>query len=221
MADSGSYRATVNVRSAPSLNASVVGTYSAHMRVVGTPQPDGVWWKVGGGYIHSAVLTTTTSNPSTINAKIPTNQLCKINPAFYSQLPPGVIGYGYTTATPRYFQCKALPALNALEAAYKARFGSYAGIDNAYRTWAEQDWWYTNYHTKFAVSPAGKSNHGYGLAVDFQNNYSTAGYPKTAPSPFQKDFRSGGRGRNWLFANAKDYGFAPIEHDDPHWNFVG
>lgn len=221
MADPSSYGSKVNVRSAPSFNASIVGTYGAHVRVVGTPQSDGVWWKVGGGYLHSAVLTTAATNPSTINAKIPTSQLCKINPAFYSQLPPGVIGFGYTTSTPRYFQCKALPALNALEAAYKVRFGRYAGIDNAYRAWAEQDWWYTRYHTSFTVSQAGKSNHGYGLAIDFQNNYSTAGYPRTATSPFQKDFRAGGRGRTWLLANAQTYGFTPIKNDDPHWNFVG
>lgn len=213
MADASSNGSSVNVRSAPSFSASVVGTYGAHGRVVGTPQADGVWWKVGGGYVHSAVLTTATANPSTINAKIPTSQLCKINSAFYSKNGTD-IGYGYTESTPRYFQCKALPALNALEAAYKKKFGAYAGIDNAYRTWAEQDYWFKLYHPLgIAVSAPGQSNHGYGLAVDFQASYKK--------HPFSM-FTASGTGRAWVVANGLKYGFDDIgSFDAPHFNFVG
>lgn len=218
MADPAVEGSYANVRSAASTTASITGTYGAHVRVVGTPVGDGTWWKVSGGYVNSATLTSDTSDPSTINAKIPLDKLCVIPSAYYSQLPPGVIGYGYTTATKRYIQCKALPSLVALESAYKAHFGSYAGIDNAYRTWAEQSYWYGIYHPiHVAVAAPGQSNHGYGLAIDFQATYKD--------HPFYQ-FKKNHPGYLWLFDNAGKYGFNnPYRYatipDDVHWNFVG
>jgi hypothetical protein len=85
-------------------------------------------------------------------------------------------------------------ALTQLNQVYSARFGADLCLSSGYRTLAEQ------YATRavnggMAATP-GKSEHGYGLAMDF--------CPATV--------RSGSERYNWLRANAPQYGI-----DNPNW----
>lgn len=215
LADPGVDGSYMNIRSSASTTASIVGTYGAHARVVGTPVGDGTWWKVSKGYVHSAGLTAK-ANPSSFNAKIPTSELCLIPVAYYSHNGTK-IGYGYNEKTPRYIQCKALPNLIAMENAYKVAWGTFAEIDNGYRGWAEQKYWYDLYAPRgITVAKPGESNHGYGLAIDFRAPYGD-GFTV---------FKQGGDGYNWLLANSGKFGFNNpyvnlAKQDDVHWNFVG
>lgn len=195
------------VRSAPSLTSTILAHAAPHSRVVGTLT--GQWLKTASGYINQGTLTTT-STPSTINGKIATSSLCKVPLAWnasHSFKP------GYTATTQRYLNCNALAGLTTLENAFKAHFGYWAAIDLTYRSLAEQKYWYDRLGYPIAAKP-GTSNHGYGLAVDFEED--------DAPDTFSW----GHPGQKWLKANASRYGFNnPFAYGTPsesyHHNFVG
>lgn len=107
-------------------------------------------------------------------------------------------------------RCDAAQALDALSAAYRARFGANLAITDAYRDYAGQ---VAVYAAKpgLAAKP-GTSNHGWGLAVDLGNVSSEA-------SPQYQ----------WLRVNAPTYGWqhpswARSTGSKPeawHWEYVG
>jgi hypothetical protein len=65
-------------------------------------------------------------------------------------------------------QPRAAVALTALNDAFRAQFGVDVTIDDAYRSLGEQ---YSIKATRgFLAAPPGKSNHGWGLAIDLKNS---------------------------------------------------
>lgn len=105
--------------------------------------------------------------------------------------------------------CYVVDEFNALNKAYRAHFGeniqiTNPGNGNAYRTYARQVELYNRYGPGRAAKP-GRSNHGWGLAIDIAN---TGGH--------------GGKRYNWLNANAPKYGFDDtVSHEAWHWEWVG
>lgn len=211
MADSGAAGSKANIRSGPGLKYSIVGTYGPHAKVVGTRVGTGPWLHTSRGYVHKGTLETTTSNPSSINGRIPAGNRCKISLAYNS---PDSFDPGYTPTTQRYLNCDDQPYLASLEATYKATFGHYAAIDLTYRDINEQWYWYNKFGSPRAAYP-GTSNHGYGLAVDFRETDKPG-----------EEFGWGGAGQKWLTANSMRWGFTnPFPYgtdgESYHFQFVG
>ncbi|PWJ25727.1 LAS superfamily LD-carboxypeptidase LdcB [Branchiibius hedensis] len=201
---------TASVRSGPGFDYGVVAHKSSGAAVSGT-QVSTDWVKISGGYINRGEIETTSATLTKVNAQIPTSQLCAVNKAYNS---PNSFDPGYTVNTTRYINCSAGRALDSLQAAYKAKFGHYANIDLAYRDWAEQQYWYNKLGPAQANKP-GTSNHGMGLAVDFQEWHGHT-----------TEFDWGGVGSNWLRANGGKYGFTqPYAYgttgESYHFNFTG
>lgn len=196
-----------NIRRAPDLTSTILAHAPRHSKVVGIPT--GQWLKTASGYINQGTLSTT-SNPSAINGRIPTSSLCAVPLAWNAQ---HSFAPAYTARTQRYLDCNALTALTALENAFSARFGHWATIDLTYRSYSEQIYWYNLLGYPTAAVP-GTSNHGYGIAVDFEQD--------DAPNTFSW----GHPGKKWLEANALDYGFKnPFAYgtldESYHHNFLG
>lgn len=199
--------AYANVRSAPSYAATIVSHVAAHSRVTGTIAGD--WIHTSAGYINQGTLVTT-SDPAALNGKLPISSLCKVPldwNADHSFAP------GYTATTQRYFNCQALVGLTQLENGYKAHFGTWATIDLTYRSFAEQQYWYNLLGYPTAAIP-GTSNHGLGIALDFEQDNST------------DTFSWGQPGYQWLQSNGPRYGFNdPFAYgtldESYHHNFVG
>lgn len=194
------------IRTSPRLGSGINGRASAHSRVTGTISGD--WLKTSRGYINTGTLTTA-SSPRTINGRISTGSLCKIPLAWN---PDRSFAPGYTKNTQRYLNCGALRGLGLLQDAYKASFGRYAQIDLSYRTIKEQQYWYDRFGSPRAAQ-VGKSNHGYGISVDFTDLRSAG-------------FNWGQPGSNWLRSNSGKYGFnnpfrTGTDNESYHYNFVG
>lgn len=211
MADSGAAGSKAQIRSGPGMAASVIGSYGPHVKVTGTRVGTGPWLRTSRGYVHKGTLETTTTNPSSLNGRIPAGALCKVPLAYNS---PDTFNPGYTKNTQRYLNCDDLPYLNALEGAYKKQFGHYAAIDLTYRSVTEQQYWYNKFGSPRAAYP-GTSNHGYGLAVDFRETDQPG-----------EEFGWGGAGQKWLSANAGRWGFVnPFPYgtdgESYHFQFVG
>lgn len=196
-----------NIRIAPSLTSTILAHAAPHSRAVGTLT--GQWLKTASGYINQGTLSTA-SNPNAINGNIPTSSLCTVPLAWNAghSFDPG-----YTATTQRYINCNALTGLTALENAFKAKFGYWATIDLTYRSYSEQVYWYNKLGYPTAAIP-GTSNHGYGLAVDFEED--------DGPNTFSWGYP----GKKWLEANALNYGFknpfaSNTPHESYHHNFLG
>jgi LAS superfamily LD-carboxypeptidase LdcB len=107
----------------------------------------------------------------------------------------------------------ATAALTALNAAWRARFGSDIVVNDAYRDFAGQEaaraGWCARGNCKKAAVP-GESNHGWALAIDIQVSFSDAKY-------------------RWLKQNAPSYGWVHPAWAEPdgsnpeswHWEFAG
>ncbi|KYH45621.1 D-alanyl-D-alanine carboxypeptidase family protein [Branchiibius sp. NY16-3462-2] len=201
-----------SVHSAPGYIYSVGRTVPSGTAVTGKVI-NADWIRINGigGYINRGTLQTLSANLTSVNGNLPAWALCRVNTAYNSPQP---FDPGYTATTQRYLNCDAVRALDALQAAYKTTFGHYASIDLAYRTYSEQQYWYKTLGPKYANAP-GVSNHGVGLAVDFQEweGHTT-------------EFDWGGAGSNWLRANGGKYGFTqPYAYgtagESYHFNFTG
>lgn len=196
-----------NIRIAPSLTSTILAHAAPHSRVVGTLT--GQWLKNSTGYINQGTLSTS-SNPSTSNGRLLVSAQCMVPLAWNAS---HSFEPGYTGKTQRYLDCNALAGLTALENAFNATFGYWAAIDLTYRSYSEQVYWYNKLGYPTAAVP-GTSNHGYGLAVDFEED----DLPNT--------FSWGYPGKKWLEANALNYGFKnPFAYNAPHesyhHNFLG
>ncbi len=134
--------------------------------------------------------------------RVPTAGSGELDPATLCRIP--------WTRGQRLLRCDALDALERLNAAYRARFGSDLGIADAYRNYRSQVRVRAE-KERLAAKP-GTSNHGWGLALDL------AGI--------------GGEGsarHAWLRANAPAYGWqhptwARSGGSKPeawHWEYVG
>lgn len=69
--------------------------------------------------------------------------------------------------TPRLLHGDAIPELATLQTAFTDVFGHPAVIDLAYRDLTEQHYWFDRFGAPRAAVP-GTSNHGFGLAIDFE-----------------------------------------------------
>lgn len=221
----GDYLVTVNIRSGPSMADAVVGSAARQSAVTGVLANG--WLHTSRGYINAAEVEFASSNIAVSNGLMPAKDLCVISAAYNSpevfsvKSPKSGKTYKYNVTTPRQINCAALSSLNALEADYYKATGHFATIDLAYRSQDEQAAWVND--PNVSASPAGKSNHGWGLAVDFRDN----GKPHNGLN----EFANGGSGYNWLSHNAYRYGFAvdPIvprqltdwQSETFHWNFIG
>lgn len=200
-----------NIRATASFSGKVVGHYTHHAKIVGSVVGNGPWVKTGKGYVNSGSLEVFTSNPSKVNGKIPTALLCGVPLAYNAK---HSFAPGYTVNTRRYLNCSALAALNSLQVAFKKAFGHYATIDLTYRSYAEQQYWWKKYGYPRAAYP-GTSNHGYGVAIDFEEDD-------------QPNIYSWGHAANkWLLAHGGAYGFnnpfaaTKQKGEDYHFNFIG
>lgn len=196
-----------NVRREPSLTSTILAHVAPHSLVVGTLS--GQWLKTSTGYINQGTLTAT-PDPSALNGQIATASMCAVPLAWNAS---HSFAPGYTAVTQRYLNCNALTGLTALENAFKATFGYWATIDLTYRSLTEQVYWYNELGYPTAAIP-GTSNHGYGLAVDFEED--------DAPNTFSWGYP----GKKWLEANALNYGFKnPFAYgtanESYHHNFLG
>lgn len=202
-----------NVHTGPGFGYSVGRTLAGGTAFTGTVV-NADWVHVstgGGGFVNRGTLQTLSANTNSVNGNLPTWALCPVNLAYNSPQP---FNPGYTVNTRRYLNCNAVKSLDALQTAYKAAFGHYAKIDLAYRTYGEQQYWYKTLGPKYANAP-GTSNHGIGLAVDFQEweGHTT-------------EFDWGGVGSNWLRTNGRKYGFTQpyaygTDGESYHFNFAG
>ena len=201
---------TATVRTGPGFTYPVARTLASGTAITGKVV-NADWISISGGYLNRGTLETLSANLASVNGSVPLWALCPVNKAYNS---PQAFDPGYTVATQRYLNCNAVHSLDALQAAYKTAFGHYAKIDLAYRTYSEQQYWYTTLGPEYANAP-GTSNHGVGLAVDFQEweGHTT-------------EFDWGGVGSNWLRANGGRYGFTQpyvygTDGESYHFNFTG
>lgn len=200
---------SARVHAQASTESAVVGTYAPHAKVTGTLT--GSWVKTAKGFVNRGMLEQVTSDPRTLNGRLAVTSLCKVPLAWNAghRFSPG-----YTPTTQRYLNCDALTHLTRLQNAFYARFGQWAAIDLTYRDLAEQQYWYDKLGYPTAAMP-GTSNHGYGLAVDFEEDLTPGFYSWGHP------------GNDWLLANAPAYGFrnpfavSKPAHEDYHFDFVG
>jgi len=200
-----------NIRSGPGFAHPIVGRYTHHELVTGSLVDDGPWIRTDRGYVNGGTLTTHTPDPTCLNGRIPEHLLSPI-PLCYNAI--GDFEPGYTATTPRYLNGSALDALHRLQAAFKRRFGHYATIDLTYRSYAEQEFWFEKFSSPRAATP-GTSNHGYGLAIDFEEREDPWIYSWGAVA------------NDWLLTHQARFGFDnPFastlqEGEDYHFNFVG
>ncbi|RNI20709.1 D-alanyl-D-alanine carboxypeptidase family protein [Flexivirga caeni] len=200
-----------NVRSGPSFGHPVVGRCQRHEAVSGSLVGQGPWIRTDRGYVNGGTLTFHTGDPTTINGRISERLLAPI-PLHYNASGTFEPGYGPTTI--RYLNDAALEALHLLQRSFRRRFGHYATIDLTYRSYAEQEFWFERFGSPRAADP-GTSNHGYGLAIDFEER----------DVPWR--FSWGAPANDWLLTHQAGFGFdnpyaATLQHgEDYHFNFVG
>lgn len=129
------------------------------------------------------------------NGQIPTDLLC---------------GVAFTDGV--LLRCDAAAALERLDAAYHAETGRHLDVSSSYRTTGEQAALYAA--KPGLAAPAGASNHGRGVAVDFAG----AGDLGDFSAPLYR----------WLARNAADHGWYHPSYMDPggvgplepwHWEF--
>jgi uncharacterized protein YgiM (DUF1202 family) len=136
------------------------------------------WLRIGPHrYIRMAQLTTNTYAYTGSNGRLNPNSLC--------HLP--IPGKEY-----RFVRCGgARSGMQAMNAAFKARFGHNLEVDECYRTYATQVFYRQEKGTKAAVP--GYSNHGRAIACDVSGNAARYGY--------------GTPREQWLVANGPKYGW--------------
>ena len=111
----------------------------------------------------------------------------------------------------RKVRCDAAAALEEMNLAYRAYFGVNMTINSSYRTYAEQE--ALRLSSPGLAAPAGTSNHGWALAIDFGGGVGTFGSVQ----------------HNWLRENANRFGwFQPrwAQYDGSlpeawHWEYAG
>ncbi|GGB25886.1 hypothetical protein GCM10011492_15040 [Flexivirga endophytica] len=200
-----------NIRSGPGFSHPVVGRYAHHEQVTGRLVDHGPWVETERGYVNGGTIAVHATNPSSLNGRLPEHLLAPI-PLCYNAV--AYFEPAYTPDTPRYLNGAALAALHRLQHAFHRRFGHFATIDLTYRSYAEQEYWYDKFGSPRAAVP-GTSNHGYGLAIDFEEGEEPGLYSWGAP------------GNHWLLTHQQAFGFhnpyAPTlqEGEDYHFNFVG
>lgn len=200
-----------NIRSGPSFAHPVVGRYRHHEPVTGSLVDHGPWIRTERGCVNSGTLTIHAPDPSLLNGRIPEHLLARV-PLCYNA--KGSFDPGYEPTTRRYLNSAALEALHQLQIAFRQRFGHYATIDLTYRSYDEQQFWFDKFGSPRAAAP-GRSNHGYGLAVDFEER----------DSPWLYSW--GAAANDWLLTHQGAFGFdnpyaATLqEGEDYHFNFVG
>lgn len=200
-----------NIRTGPGFSHPVAGRYLPHEPVIGSLVDDGPWIRTERGFVNSGTLVVHVSDPATLNGRIPLHLLAPI-PLCYNA--DNHFEPGYTPDTPRYLNGAALAALHRLQRAFRRHFGHFATIDLSYRTYDEQHYWFDKFGSPRAAHP-GTSNHGYGLALDFEERDRPGLYSWGAPA------------NRWLLDHQTGYGFdnpyaATLqEGEDYHFNFVG
>ncbi|HWC24520.1 MAG TPA: D-alanyl-D-alanine carboxypeptidase family protein [Flexivirga sp.] len=200
-----------NIRSGPGFGHRIVGRYACHEQVTGALVDDGPWVRTERGYVNAGTIAIYATNPAALNGCIPLRLLSPI-PLCYNA--SAHFEPGYTPDTPRYLNGSALAALHRLQAAFKRRFGHYATIDLTYRSYDEQQYWHRKFGSPRAAHP-GTSNHGYGLAIDFEER----------DEPWIYSW--GAVANRWLLTHQSGFGFdnpyaATLqEGEDYHFNFVG
>lgn len=158
-----------------------------------------------------SVAAVHTPDPTALNGQVPEHLLAPV-PLCYNA--NGAFDPGYDPTTQRYLNRAALDALQRLQIAFKRRFGHYATIDLTYRSYDEQQFWFDKFGSPRAATP-GHSNHGYGLAIDFEER----------DGPWIYSW--GAAGNDWLLTHQGVFGFdnpygATLQHgEDYHFNFVG
>ena len=116
------------------------------------------------------------------NGKIPTSALCAIS-----------------WQTVDHLRCDAAARLEALNKAYKAKYGANICVNDAYRSYAKQVALYEELGPNVAAVP-GTSNHGWGIAVDLGCGVGIFGNARHV----------------WFAVNAPKYGFT-----QPEWALLG
>ena len=122
-----------------------------------------------------------------------------------------VIDFKYVTPYPFpgslarvYLKPDAGTALVAMLSAYHSQTSDYLRVNEGYRTYAAQQYWWDYYgHNPQMAAPPGASNHGLGQAFDFE------------PSSLTSTRLA------WVRANAVNYGYTGIGSEDWHFNFTG
>lgn len=110
-------------------------------------------------------------------------------------------------------QCNAAAAFARMDEAFRAAFGQQISVGNGYRSYSQQAAMRGGANASL-VAPAGKSNHGWGLAIDLGQG-GIYGY--------------GGAGYKWLRENGPSYGWVNPSwawqgngREEPwHWEYVG
>lgn len=210
----GSTSHIARVHTAPSTSSKVTATLRGGAAVKGRIDPatsGGSWVRTPLGYVNIANLAGT-SNTYSINGRMPTSGLCPIPTVMNSPWPGEP---GYTPSTRRYIACGALPSLIAMDTAFVKRFGRHLQIDLAYRSYAEQQYFYRKYGSPRAARP-GTSNHGWGVTIDFWES-------RTSP------YRFGRSADAWLTTYGKSYGWDRPSYMDAggsnpeywHYEFIG
>jgi hypothetical protein len=133
-------------------------------------------------YSVSASVTTGAAWGGYENGKIPESALCAI-----------------TSQTVDHLRCDAAAKFDALNTAYKAKWGVNICVNDAYRSYAKQVALYKELGSGVAAVP-GTSNHGWGVAVDLGCGVGTFGSARHV----------------WFAANAPRYGFT-----QPEWALIG
>lgn len=130
------------------------------------------------------------------NGQIPLSALSLVN---Y----PGVSPFSFPGSLPAvYLKPDAAAGLLAMLQAYHAQKGGYLGVNEGYRTYAGQQYWWDHHnHNPALAAVPGTSNHGYGVAFDLE-------------SPTDDQIL-------WVAANGPNYGYTPIKSEDWHFDFSG
>jgi hypothetical protein len=98
-----------------------------------------------------------------------------------------------------YLEPGAASALVSMLAAYASATGSYLNVNEGYRSYAGQQYWYGR--EPYPGGAPGSSNHGWGKAVDF-DSFSTSQ-------------------ENWVRANCARFAYEPLAGDRVHFSYVG
>ena len=98
--------------------------------------------------------------------------------------------------------CKAVEPFNELSAAFEAKFGHGLYVDCGYRNFDAQQAMFARYGSPRAAIP-GKSNHGWGLAIDLPDWE----YPSEYPPGQAAEIKYGTPQENWLIAHAPKFGW--------------
>jgi hypothetical protein len=130
------------------------------------------------------------------NGTIPLSALTAVN---Y----PGVVPYGFPGSLPAvYMKPDAAAGLTAMLSKYHSDTGSYLRVNEGYRTYAGQQYWWDYWgHNSAKAAVPGTSNHGWGLAFDLES-----------PTYAQV---------SWVAVHGRDFGYTGIQSEDWHFDFSG